>query len=112
MEQVNSRYDRLVGPSHRRIIKYDPESIGHGRNICRQQLGAATVRLDTLIRSVDHECRVELGRAVMDLGGWLRRLGLEKYEAVFRENEIGEKVLPSLTAEDLKELGVARSCET
>ena len=76
------------------------------------RFGAATVRLDTLIRSVDHACRVELGRAVMDLGGWLWRLGLEKYEAVFRENEISEKVLPSLTAEDLKELGVARSCET
>ena len=42
----------------------------------------------------------------MDLGGWLRSLGLEKYEAAFRENEINERVLPSLTAEDLKELGV------
>ena len=26
--------------------------------------------------------------AIMDLGGWLRSLGLEKYEATFRENEI------------------------
>jgi class 3 adenylate cyclase len=43
----------------------------------------------------------------MDLGGWLRSLGLERYEAAFRENEIDETVLPSLTAEDLKELGVA-----
>jgi hypothetical protein len=42
----------------------------------------------------------------MDIGGWLRSLGLERYEAAFRENEITEKVLPSLTAEDLKELGV------
>jgi SAM (Sterile alpha motif) domain-containing protein len=42
----------------------------------------------------------------MDLGGWLRSLGLERYEETFRENEISEKVLPSLTAEDLKELGV------
>jgi hypothetical protein len=44
--------------------------------------------------------------AVMDIVVWLRSLGLEKYEAVFRENEISERVLPSLTAEDLKELGV------
>src|ERR1700723_3825003 len=43
----------------------------------------------------------------MDLDRWLRSLGLEKYEAAFRENEINERVLPSLTAEDLKELGVA-----
>jgi class 3 adenylate cyclase len=42
----------------------------------------------------------------MDVGGWLRKLGLEQYEATFRENEISEKVLPNLTAEDLKDLGV------
>jgi class 3 adenylate cyclase len=38
---------------------------------------------------------------------WLRSLGLEKYEAIFRENDIDETVLPSLTHENLKELGVA-----
>src|SRR6516162_4336841 len=42
----------------------------------------------------------------MDVGAWLRSLGLERYEAAFRENEIDETVLPKLTAEDLKELGV------
>src|SRR5262249_17777372 len=42
----------------------------------------------------------------MDLGGWLRRLGLEQYEATFRENEIDDTALPSLRAEDLKDLGV------
>jgi class 3 adenylate cyclase len=42
----------------------------------------------------------------MDMAGWLRSLGLERYEEVFRQNEISEKVLPKLTAEDLKELGV------
>ena len=40
------------------------------------------------------------------LGGWLRNLGLGKYEASFRENEIDETVLPSLTEEHLKQLGV------
>src|SRR5215813_8725318 len=42
----------------------------------------------------------------MDIVVWLRSLGLGKYEAVFRENDIDETVLPDLTAEDLKELGV------
>jgi len=42
----------------------------------------------------------------MDVGGWLRRLGLEQYEAAFRANKIDDTVLPSLTAEDLKDLGV------
>ena len=42
----------------------------------------------------------------MDIGGWLRSLGLERYEAAFRENEIDDTVLPTVTAEDLKDLGV------
>jgi hypothetical protein len=44
----------------------------------------------------------------MDLGGWLRSLGLEQYETAFRENAIDDTVLPNLTAEDLKDLGVRR----
>jgi class 3 adenylate cyclase len=35
-----------------------------------------------------------------------RSLGLDQYEAAFRENKIDDTVLPSLTAEDLKDLGV------
>jgi class 3 adenylate cyclase len=42
----------------------------------------------------------------MDIGGWLRGLGLERYEQAFRDNEIDLHVLPELTADDLKELGV------
>jgi class 3 adenylate cyclase/predicted ATPase len=42
----------------------------------------------------------------MDIGGWLRSLGLAEYEADFRKNHIDEVVLPNLTAEDLKDLGV------
>jgi class 3 adenylate cyclase len=42
----------------------------------------------------------------MDILVWLQSLGLGKYEAAFRENEIDETVLPSLTHETLKELGV------
>src|SRR6516162_6999880 len=43
----------------------------------------------------------------MDIVVWLRSLGLGKYETLFRENNIDETVLPNLTAEDLKELGIA-----
>ena len=43
----------------------------------------------------------------MDIAGWLRGLGLERYEQAFRENEIDLRVLPELTADDLRELGVA-----
>jgi hypothetical protein len=36
--------------------------------------------------------------AAMDLGGWVRRLGLELHEAAFRENKIDNTVVPRLTA--------------
>src|SRR5690348_11127413 len=42
----------------------------------------------------------------MDIGDWLRGLGLERYEQAFRDNEIDERVLLKLTGDDLKELGV------
>jgi class 3 adenylate cyclase len=46
-------------------------------------------------------------RLNMDVASWLRSLGLEQYEAAFNENEIDETVLPNLTAQDLKDLGVS-----
>ena len=43
----------------------------------------------------------------MDVGAWLRNLGLEQYEAALRDNSVDADVLPRLTGEDLKELGIA-----
>jgi class 3 adenylate cyclase len=42
----------------------------------------------------------------MNVAAWLQSLGLERYEPLFRDNEIDWEVLPKLTAEDLKEIGV------
>jgi SAM (Sterile alpha motif) domain-containing protein len=42
----------------------------------------------------------------MDIAAWLEGLGLGQYGQAFRDNEVDERVLPSLTAEDLKDLGV------
>ena len=42
----------------------------------------------------------------MDVGDWLRSLDLGRYEQAFQRYEIEEQILPSLTAEDLKEIGV------
>jgi hypothetical protein len=41
----------------------------------------------------------------MDIGGWLRSLGLGQYETVFRENAIDASVLPDLTEDHLREFG-------
>ena len=43
----------------------------------------------------------------MDIADWLRGLGLEKYAPAFDENAIKWDVLSELTADDLKEIGVA-----
>jgi class 3 adenylate cyclase/tetratricopeptide (TPR) repeat protein len=42
----------------------------------------------------------------MDVGGWLRDLGLGRYEPAFIENAIDSDVLPELTEGDLKKLGI------
>ena len=42
----------------------------------------------------------------IDITGWLRELGLEQYAPAFRDNAIDARILPSLTVEDLKDLGV------
>ena len=43
----------------------------------------------------------------MDIAAWLDGLGLGQYEQAFRDNEIDERVLPGLTAEDIKASGLA-----
>jgi class 3 adenylate cyclase/predicted ATPase len=43
----------------------------------------------------------------MDVAAWLQALGLERYAPAFRDNEIDWEVLPKLTSEDLREIGVA-----
>ena len=42
----------------------------------------------------------------MSIGAWLQSLGLEQYEALFRENDIDGEVLGDLTDADLEKLGV------
>jgi hypothetical protein len=42
----------------------------------------------------------------MDVGGWLRGLGLGQYETNFRDNKINADLLPRLTNDDLKDIGV------
>src|SRR5271157_3198353 len=50
---------------------------------------------------------ISMWSAAMDVGGWLRSLGLGQYEANFRDNKIDADVLPQLTADDLKDIGVS-----
>jgi SAM domain (Sterile alpha motif) len=43
----------------------------------------------------------------MDVAGWLRGLGFGQYETNFRDNKINADLLPRLTNDDLKDIGVS-----
>jgi hypothetical protein len=52
---------------------------------------------------------LDAGRAkekTMDVAVWLRNLGLQQYEALFRENDIDAEAVGDLTDADLEKLGV------
>src|SRR5208337_2854582 len=93
-------------PVHRRFRHARPER-GQGVAGGPQVAGAGTsATLDSRPALADHAGR-GAGNATMDVGDWLRSLGLSEYEPAFRDNQIDSEVLPSLTGDDLKELGVA-----
>jgi hypothetical protein len=47
-----------------------------------------------------------VGEASVDIAAWLHSLGMQQYEAAFRDNAIDASILSELTADDLKDLGV------
>src|SRR3954454_15244364 len=61
---------------------------------------------DDLIAQSSAARITEPEETAVDVGKWLKSLGLEQYEAAFRENAIDAEVLPTLTADDLEEMGV------
>ena len=64
-----------------------------------------STKLDTLCHENDDEPGADWG-ATMNIGGWLRDLGLERYEPLFIENAIYSDVLAELTEGDLEKLGI------
>ena len=48
------------------------------------------------------------GETNVNITEWLHGLGLQQYEKAFLENEIDVMVLPELTAEDLRDIGIDR----
>ncbi len=44
----------------------------------------------------------------MDVGAWLAQLGLQDFADAFRDNGVDVDLLPELTNEDLKDLGISR----
>ena len=42
----------------------------------------------------------------MPIDKWLKKLGLERYAAAFEANDVTDDLLPTLTADDLRDIGV------
>jgi len=62
--------------------------------------------IDDLTAQSFAACITEPEETAMDVGDWLKSLSLEQYEAAFCENAVDAEVLPTLTGDDLKEMGV------
>jgi hypothetical protein len=70
-------------------------------NFTRSQAGASVKLLSLNLALAERKA------ANMNVADWLRTLGLEQYEALFHQNDIDAEVLPTLDADDLRELGVS-----
>src|SRR5271166_2170936 len=77
-------------------------SKGKARPPARRQIH----RMDTW-GGLDDDTQRPSGNVTMDVGDWLRGLGLGQYEAVFLENDIDADVLPELTEADFEKVGVS-----
>ena len=77
---------------------------GHRTRLAARKEAVKQTLLDTPPNLDDH--RFEDGCRTMDVGSWLRSLGLGQYEAAFSDNSIDAEVLPDLTDSDLDQLGV------
>ena len=80
---------------------HSPTTLRAGQADPKRPIG--TIVLDMPPNLIDY-CRL-LG-TTMDVGVWLRSLGLGRYEVAFSENSIEADVLPDLTDSDLEKLGV------
>src|SRR3954471_6781930 len=80
-------------------------SIGEERKADRWccSMAHSTAARDRLHLEGEHARSGGIG---MDVGAWLRGLGLGQYEQAFRDNDVDADVLPELTADELRELGV------
>ena len=93
VEQPTAKSTRLVS------LQWIPGGRGQGQTVLIGAAGHTALgqRLS---------CQAMWG-ATMDVGGWLRGLGLGQYETNFRDNKIDADLLPRLTNDVLKDIGVA-----
>src|SRR5215471_15702956 len=96
---------RSLRVASRRGPFFDPLNPVTSLRIARRPLSGSLDR--TTRRGCNGYCAFTATATSMDVAEWLRGLGLDQYASAFRTNDIDAEVLRRLTAEDLRELGVA-----
>ena len=96
--ELRTRFEAVIRDSA--LAFYTPGRWAGCRNSALTPKSGFPVRtiVDKLVRE---------GGKTVDIAEWLRGLGLGQYVSAFAENAINWDVLPELTADDLKEIGVA-----
>jgi hypothetical protein len=67
--------------------------------------GATSARAVVMVRSLGEDPRQRA--AMQQIADWLEKLGMSEYAQHFAENRIDFSVLPDLTDQHLKDLGIA-----
>ncbi|KAJ1265330.1 hypothetical protein BS78_08G068400 [Paspalum vaginatum] len=68
---------------------------------------AAAVMADGVAEDTETETEEEeTGQEVVDVAGWLSGMGMGRYAAAFEAHEVDAEVLPSLTMDDLRDMGI------
>ena len=104
---------KQLGIEH--IAAYSPQARGRSEGWCARGHRAGSFRASqsdddfAVLAELSFEApsAQRCGEPTVDIAGWLRSLGLDRYEAAFLENEVTADMLPDLTADDLKELGAS-----
>src|SRR5262249_16037111 len=93
----------------RSALRPNQISFSHGQNPTGTlpPRRAATKSCPELIGSCLSRLPVKPGRQMQQIGDWLKKLGMSEYAERFAENRIDLSVLPELTDQHLKDLGIA-----
>jgi hypothetical protein len=109
--QPTFREDRVSVPARRRARPPEGRSVRRSVHDAARDRAATSraecSRAPTIRGTIARAAATAAGRRAVDIAAWLHGLGLQQYEPAFRANEIDDRVLPSLTVEDLKDLGVS-----
>jgi hypothetical protein len=68
---------------------------------------ARSSKASKLKRNIVPKAAEQRGSATEQIAGWLEKLGMSEYAQRFAENDIDLSVLPDLTDQDLRELGLS-----